>query len=142
MCLLPTAVARRLFARATRRGRITTMDLTPYVENVRRCTAELKRRNAEAQARARADLPKLVEVLRSHPSVRRAYLYGSLAKGTFHPRSDIDIAVEGPDERETLGLQRTLAALTEFPVDVRDLDSTPEFRELVEFYGEVLHAER
>jgi hypothetical protein len=32
------------------------MDLRPYVENVRRYTAELKRRNAEAQIRARGDL--------------------------------------------------------------------------------------
>ena len=62
------------------------------MENVRRHVAELKRRNAEAQRQARAEL------------------------------------------------KRRLQTLTEFPVDLRDLDSTPEFRELIEFYGEVLYA--
>lgn len=116
------------------------MDLTPYVENVKRHTAELKRRNAEAQARARADLPKLVEAIRADPRVRRAYLSGSLAKNRFHPASDIDIAVEGLDWSEQDDLRFRLEELTTFRVDVRDLNSTPEFRELVEFDGDLLHA--
>jgi len=116
------------------------MDLRPYAETVRRQTADLKRRRAEAQARARADLPRLAEVIRADPAVRTAYLFGSLAKGTFHPASDIDIAVEGPDFREQLRLQERLQRHTAFRVDVRELDGTPEFRELVEFYGELLHA--
>ena len=37
------------------------MDLSSYVDSVKRYTAELVRRNAEAQDRARADLPRLVE---------------------------------------------------------------------------------
>ena len=117
------------------------MDLMPCVENVRRHTAELKRRNAEATAHARADLPKLVEVLRSAPGVKRAYLYGSLAKGTFHPKSDIDIAVEGLDSTERDDLQEKLEAVTPFPVDLRDLNGSPRFRELIEFYGELLDAD-
>lgn len=116
------------------------MDLRPYVENVRRYTAELKRRNAEATARARADLPKLVEVLRSASGLKRAYLYGSLAKGTFHPKSDIDIAVEGLNSTERDDLHDKLQALTAFPVDLRDLNGSPRFRGLIEFYGELLHA--
>jgi predicted nucleotidyltransferase len=76
------------------------MDLTPYVENVRRHVAELKRRNAEVTARARRHLPRLVEVVRTHPQVRRAYLFGSPAKGTFHPKSDINIAKPSEDQSE------------------------------------------
>ena len=117
------------------------MDLTPYVENVKRAAVEAKRRNRQATERARADLPKLVEVIRSDPNVRRAYLYGSLAKNSFHPAGDIDIAVEGLDSRQRHQLHERLESLTEFPVDVRDLDATAEFRELVEFYGELLHAQ-
>ncbi len=117
------------------------MDLSSYVDSVKRYTAELVRRNAEAQDRARADLPRLVEAIRADGRVRRAMLFGSLAKNKFHPRSDIDIAVEGLSPSELEELRRHLDALTEFPVDVRDLNSTPEFCELVEFYGEVLHAQ-
>jgi predicted nucleotidyltransferase len=117
------------------------MDLSSYVAGVRKYTAELKRRNAEAQARARADLPRLVEAIRADGRVRRAYLFGSLAKHKFHPQSDIDIAVEGLDWNECEDLRQRLEELTRFPVDVRDLDGTPEFRELVEFYGELLYAQ-
>ncbi len=115
------------------------MDLTPYVENVRRHTAELKRRNAEATQRARRDLPKLVAVLRATPRVEKAYLFGSLAKGMFHPASDIDIAVEGLDCSELDELRERLEPLSEFRLDLRDLDGTPEFRKVVECYGEVVH---
>lgn len=114
------------------------MDLTPYVENVRRNTAELKRRNAEVTARARAELPKIVEALRADSRIKIAYLFGSLVKDTFHPRSDIDIAVSGLDFIECDRLSEKLGELSSFRVDVRDLDGTPEFRELVEFYGERL----
>lgn len=117
------------------------MDLQPCVDSIRRYTAGLLRRNAEAQEQARSDLPAMVEVIRSTRGVIRAYLYGSLAKRTFHPKSDIDIAIEGLDFAEQVELQEKLQGLTEFPVDVRDLDGTPEFRELVEFYGELLHAQ-
>ena len=131
---MPTSVASRPLPDYDGR-----MDLTPYVESVRRHVAELKRRNAEAQARARGDLPKLVAELRRDDRIRKAYLYGSLAKDTFHPDSDIDIAVDGLDPRELDGLRKRLEPLTEFRVDLRDLDGTPEFRKVIEFYGVVLH---
>ncbi len=37
------------------------MDLTPYVENVRRYTAELKRRNAEAAATVNESLRRFLD---------------------------------------------------------------------------------
>ena len=116
------------------------MDLRPCAENVRRYKAEVIRRNSEAQAQARRDLPRLVQVVGADKRVRRAYLFGSLAKNKFHAGSDIDIAVAGLNFLEREELRQRLAALTRFPVDVRDLDGTPVFRELVEFYGELLYA--
>lgn len=117
------------------------MDVTPYVESVRRCEAELKRRNAEATQQARGDLPGLIEVLRADPRIRKAYLFGSLAKGKFHPKSDIDLAVEGLEWNEIDRLRAALQSLTRFGVDVRDLDDAPRFRALIEFYGELLYAQ-
>ena len=37
------------------------------------------------------------EVLRRHPSVQQAILFGSRAKGTHHGGSDIDLALVGRD---------------------------------------------
>ncbi|MCK4660912.1 MAG: nucleotidyltransferase domain-containing protein [Phycisphaerae bacterium] len=117
------------------------MDLSSYVSGVRQYTAALARRNAEAQAQARSVLPRLAQAIGADARVRRAYLFGSLAKNKFHPGSDIDIAVEGLNLFERDELRQNLETLTEFPVDVRDLNSTPQFRELVEFYGELLYAQ-
>jgi predicted nucleotidyltransferase len=48
-------------------------------------------------------ISKLVEHIRAFPSVQKIILYGSRAKGTHGPYSDIDIAVVGvKDRREWL----------------------------------------
>ncbi len=38
---------------------------------------------------------KICSVLSKHPSVEKAVLYGSRAKGTFRPGSDIDLSLYG-----------------------------------------------
>jgi len=38
---------------------------------------------------------KICNVLSRHPSVEKAVLYGSRAKGTFKPGSDIDLSLHG-----------------------------------------------
>ena len=50
---------------------------------------------ADRAAAARALLPRLVRHLAERYGVRRVWLYGSLAEGGFHERSDIDLAAEG-----------------------------------------------
>ena len=117
------------------------MDLSSYVAGVRRYTAELVQRAAAAQARARGALPRLTEAIAADERVRRAVLFGSLAKHKFHAHSDIDIAVEGMNLFEREELRQHLETLTEFPVDVRDLNGTPQFHELVEYYREVFYAQ-
>ena len=42
-----------------------------------------------------ASIERINAVPASHPEVERAILYGSRAKGTFRPGSDIDLALEG-----------------------------------------------
>lgn len=37
-------------------------------------------------------------VLAAHPEIRRAILFGSRAKGTAGPSSDIDLALDGVDD--------------------------------------------
>ncbi len=40
-------------------------------------------------------IEKICAVLAKHPSVEKAVLYGSRAKGTFKPGSDIDLSLHG-----------------------------------------------
>lgn len=42
-------------------------------------------------------LEKICDLLRGHAVIRDAILYGSRAKGTYQPGSDIDIALKGAD---------------------------------------------
>lgn len=42
------------------------------------------------------ELRQMVEVFRRHPAVTGVKLFGSRAKGTHRPYSDVDLAVYGP----------------------------------------------
>jgi predicted nucleotidyltransferase len=53
----------------------------------------------------------IIGVLRAHPEIERAVLFGSRATGTFRPASDIDICLFG--EALTLTDQARLAAQLE-----------------------------
>jgi uncharacterized protein len=65
---------------------------------------QLERKNMKVMqqsARIRTILDQFVFHLRTFPSVQEVILFGSRAKGTATPYSDIDIAVTGvEDERE------------------------------------------
>ena len=41
------------------------------------------------------DLDEILRVLGAYPQIRRARLFGSRAKGTHSPGSDVDLALEG-----------------------------------------------
>lgn len=43
------------------------------------------------------DLERVVRIIQKSPSIQDAILFGSRAKGTFSPGSDIDIALKGED---------------------------------------------
>ncbi len=84
-----------------------------------------------------AELEELIqatgEVLGAEPDVAAAYLYGSTARGTATPISDVDVAVllrEGVAERARGELQRRLIDVLEervrgARVEVRFLDELP-----------------
>jgi predicted nucleotidyltransferase len=52
------------------------------------------------------------DLLLQHPEIERVLLFGSRAKGTYKPGSDIDLAVEGVGVSE-----KTLFSLSEHLVD-------------------------
>ena len=71
-----------------------------------------------------AELEMVRAVLRQHPEVRTANLFGSRAKGTHSQRSDADVVLTG--EVEPLRAEAIAAELDEVPLpyqfDVKPLD--------------------
>jgi len=66
-------------------------------------------------------------VLRQHPEVHRATLFGSRAKGTHHERSDVDLALSG--ELGLLGAEAIAAELDELPLSYRfDVQALEQIR--------------
>ncbi len=58
-------------------------------------------------------LTQVIDVLRQHPEVERAVLFGSRAKGRARPNSDIDVALFGAVP--TLVVERIAEELDELP---------------------------
>jgi predicted nucleotidyltransferase len=71
-------------------------------------------------------LTRVPKVIADFPSIRRAYLFGSLTRpGGYDRQSDVDIAVEGASAEEYFELWRALEdVLPDLTVDLRDL--TPD----------------
>jgi predicted nucleotidyltransferase len=69
------------------------------------------------------------QVLERHKAIRLALLFGSLAKGTAHCESDLDLAVGADhplDADETMELISDLAEALGRPVDLIDLSTVGE----------------
>jgi predicted nucleotidyltransferase len=68
-------------------------------------------------------LSRVPKVIADFPSIRRAYLFGSLTHvGAYNQESDVDIAVEGASAEEYFGIWRVLEeVLSDLTVDLRDL---------------------
>lgn len=52
-------------------------------------------------------IERIVEVIRKHPEVEEAIIYGSRAKGTHKPSSDIDLTLVG--EQVTLEIMNKIS---------------------------------
>ena len=63
------------------------------------------------------DLELVRSVLRQHPEIESATLFGSRAKGTHTPRSDVDLALAGP--LGALGAAAIAAELEDLPLPYR-----------------------
>ena len=88
---------------------------------------------------------KLSEVLSAFPGIRLAVLFGSMARGTERPDSDLDLAVQA-DHRLTLeqrmAITEALALAFNRPVDLIDLRTAgqPLLHEIVTGGVQVLGA--
>ena len=92
--------------------------------------------------RLRALLPELVRVLSQEPEVCRIWLFGSLAWGTVHSQSDIDLAVEGLPARRLFAAQGELLLTSPTSVDLLRLEEAPaELAARVRSEGQLLWAQ-
>ncbi len=60
----------------------------------------------------------VLDVLRAHPGVDRAVLFGSRATGTFRPESDVDLCLYG-DSLTLTDQARLAAAIEALPIPQR-----------------------
>lgn len=63
------------------------------------------------------ELEMTIAVFRRHPSITRVTLFGSRAKGTHKPSSDVDLAVAG--EIDLLQSEEIASELDELPLPYR-----------------------
>jgi predicted nucleotidyltransferase len=85
----------------------------------------------------RSDIERAVQILKEE-GCTEIYLFGSVATGETHARSDIDLAVRGcPPSRFFHTLGRLMREL-EHSVDLVDLDSVDPFALFLEQKGRLL----
>lgn len=123
----------------------TAWELSPDErEAYRRAIAGLQEaRRAAARRRAEQALGvarKAAAVLRQEFGAERVWLFGSLARGTFDAASDIDLAVDGIEEKAFLrALGRLISLHPDFSVDLVDIrEARPGLRRAIEEEGVLL----
>jgi predicted nucleotidyltransferase len=106
----------------------------------------LRARSAERRAKAdvraerlRAQLPTAAHLLVANYKASRVLLFGSLATGTHHEHSDVDLAVEGLSSAAYFHALADLMDLFAGPVDlVRLEEAVPSLRERIQEEGQAL----
>jgi predicted nucleotidyltransferase len=92
-----------------------------------------------------AEIALLRGVFRRHPEIKVVKLFGSRAKGTHAPNSDVDLAIWG--QVDELGAEAIAAELDELPLpyryDVQAFEAItfPPLREHIERVGIALYPE-
>lgn len=82
----------------------------------------------------------ILAVLEKYPEINAAYIFGSVAKGTARPNSDLDIAVQSEKALTTeqhISLVEDLALATGRPIDLIDLKTAGE-----PLLGEILQGKK
>ena len=113
---------------------------TPFVTYWKQQQTLLEKQNAQDARRARYDLEPIVQLLRERYRVQRIILFGSLAKGQFTTRSDIDLAVASLAPADFFAALADANQLSRFKVDLKPLEKlTPHFYRRVLSQGETLY---
>jgi len=115
------------------------MELENYLEGWRRREQQDAERVEDASRRAWAAGRVAGELLRER-GARRIWLIGSLARGTFEPRSDVDFMVEGLEERQAWRTAVEACDRTGVEIDIIRAEALDEeWRRYHERHGRKLH---
>ncbi|MFO8024010.1 nucleotidyltransferase domain-containing protein [Thiohalophilus sp.] len=91
-----------------------------------------------------ADIKKIHAVFTRHPDVEKAILYGSRAKGTHRPGSDIDITLAGNiswDELQAITLELDDLMLPyQFDLSVHAMIDNPNLLDHIKRVGKTFYA--
>ncbi len=111
-------------------------DYSDYID-AHRAQRRLEHERTRQRAHwARIAAHEAAEKLARTLGVRRVYLFGSLARGTFAMRSDIDLAVEGLAPGKLVEATSVVQTNETFEFDVVPLDAMrPGFAEAVQRDG-------
>ncbi len=115
-------------------------DVEPYVKFHLRRIKKAKEEQITAQQKAWQKVETILDIIRRHPTIQRAYLFGSLAKGDFRKGSDIDIAVEGLPSHEFFAFWGKLEEATGLPIDLVILtkEKTP-LADFIRCWGKLIY---
>jgi predicted nucleotidyltransferase len=93
---------------------------------------------------AEQDRELIASVLRLYPEITRAVLFGSRAKGTHRPNSDIDIALFGPADDSLLarikGKLDTLPMPYLLDIVIYNAISHEKLRQHIDLVGQEIYA--
>ena len=98
----------------------------------------------KAEALHASEFELLMGVFRLHPEIRDVRLFGSRAKGTHAPNSDVDLAVRG--QVDELQAESLASELDELPLPYRfdvlafDLIDSQPLRDHIERVGVVIYS--
>jgi len=107
--------------------------------------ARLERQFQQSEARRQDTLAQVLvavpSIMAQYPTVRAAYLFGSLLRpGSFRANSDIDIAVVGLEPPCYSSLWHELeVALPDWFIDLRELPADSPFTTLVKLTGRKIY---
>jgi predicted nucleotidyltransferase len=102
---------------------------------------QFNEREARRQQAYQAATSQAPAVISNYLDVGVAYLFGSVLRpGSFHAKSDIDIAVEGITPEAYSSLWRDLeVVLPDWFIDLRELPVNSSFTEIVKLTGEKIY---
>jgi predicted nucleotidyltransferase len=113
---------------------VTPADTLAHLRRLERARREA---GAERARRLRSRLPEAVRCLREIHGARRVWLFGSLARGTPHASSDVDLAAEGVTAASYFAALADLMLIFGTAVDlVRTEQAGPTLRERILAEGE------